>query len=56
MAQSKTSIWQRNRQITNIACAVSGALGLLLLAQGHNLHGILALVACTVLMRRSAGH
>lgn len=52
MGWSNTSIRQRSRQVTIMACAASGILGLMMMTQGHNLHGILALLACTVLMRR----
>lgn len=50
---SPPSIWQRSRQATSVACAIAGSAGLALMVQGHNLHGVLALVACTVLLRSS---
>lgn len=50
---SASSIWQRSRQATSVACALTGALGLALMVQGHNLHGVLALAACSVLLRSS---
>lgn len=53
MSTSNASIWQRSRQATSLACAVAGVAGLALMAQGHNLHGMLALAACTVLLRHS---
>lgn len=53
MSLSTTSIWQRNRQVTSVACAIAGVAGLALMVQGHNLHGVLALAACTVLLRSS---
>ena len=53
MSLSTTSIWQRSRQATSVACAIAGAAGLALMVQGHNLHGVLALAACTVLLRSS---
>ena len=53
MSLSTTSIWQRSRQATSVACAVAGVAGLALMVQGHNLHGVLALAACTVLLRSS---
>lgn len=53
MSLSTTSIWQRSRQATSVACVLAGIGGLALMAQGHNLHGVLALAACTVLLRNS---
>ena len=53
MSLSTTSIWQRNRQATSVACMSSGVAGLALLAHGHDLHGLLALAACAVLLRSS---
>lgn len=53
MSLSTTSIWQRSRQATSVACALSGVAGLALMAHGHNLHGMLALAACTLLLRSS---
>lgn len=53
MSLSTTSIWQRSRQATSVACAIAGVVGLALVTQGHNLHGVLALAACTVLLRSS---
>lgn len=53
MSLSTPSIWQRSRQATSVACALTGIGGLTLMAQGHNLHGVLALLACTVLLRSS---
>lgn len=53
ISSSTTSIWQRSRQATSVACLLAGVAGLALMAQGHNLHGVLALAACTVLLRSS---
>lgn len=53
MSLSTPSIWQRSRQATLVACGIAGIAGLALMAQGHNLHGVLALAACTVLLRSS---
>ena len=53
MSLSTPSIWQRSRQATSLACGLAGLTGLALVSQGHHLHGVLALVACTVLLRSS---
>jgi hypothetical protein len=53
MSLSTPSIWQRSRQATSLACGLAGAMGLGLVSQGHHLHGVLALLACTVLLRSS---
>ena len=53
LQQPATSIWQRSRQATSVACGIAGVIGLALMVQGHNLHGVLALAACSVLLRSS---
>ena len=50
---SSASIWQRSRQATSWVCALAGGLGVTLIAEGHSVHGLLALAACAVLLRAS---
>lgn len=47
------SLWQRSRNWSTIGCLITGALALVLLVQGHGMHGALTLLAFGVLLRDS---
>lgn len=49
----KHSAWQRSRYWTTASFVAAAVLGVLLLSQGHSLHGGLMLLAATVLLRQS---
>lgn len=52
-AQPTHSAWQRSRYWTTASFVAAAVLGVLLLSQGHSLHGGLMLLATTVLLRQS---